>query len=95
MPGLLILGLGIVVGAVAFNVAAGKDLPANDKGAGYGVFETANVAGVLALAGLGSIAGYRLAFLVAAGVAVLGGLVTALLGDARKASAAERSDGVR
>lgn len=85
---------------------SGKDLSADEKGVGYGLFETAKyVAGVLAIAGLGSIAaartahmgtadratalaaGYRLAFLVAAGIAVLGGLVTVLLGDARKGSA--------
>ncbi|MFI0225309.1 MFS transporter [Streptomyces lydicus] len=60
LPSLIILGLGTVVGAVSFNVAAGKDVSAADKGAGYGVFETAKyVAGVLAIAGLGSVAAAR------------------------------------
>ncbi|WP_327299408.1 MFS transporter [Streptomyces sp. NBC_01197] len=60
LPSLLILGLGTVVGAVAFNVTAGKDVSAKDKGVGYGVFETAKyVAGVFAVAGLGSIAAAR------------------------------------
>ncbi|WNF01214.1 MFS transporter [Streptomyces luomodiensis] len=114
LPGLLILGLGTVVGAVTFNIAAGKDLSANEKGVGYGLFETAKyVAGVLAIACLGSIAaartahmdaadqatalaaGYRLAFLVAAGIAVLGGLVTVLLGGDQKGFAHERPGTVR
>lgn len=100
LPGMLLLGLGTVVGAISFNVAAGKDIPTEDKGAGYGAFETAKyVAGVFAVAGLGSVAaaradsvgtehdasalaaGHQLAFLVAAVVAVLGGLLVALLGD--------------
>ncbi|MEU8953143.1 MFS transporter [Streptomyces sp. NPDC048518] len=100
LPSMLLLGLGTVVGAVSFNVAAGKDISAQDKGVGYGVFETAKyVAGVFAIAGLGSVAaaransagaesqasaatsGYQLAFLVAAGIAMLGGILVALLGD--------------
>ncbi|MEN2423706.1 MFS transporter [Streptomyces rimosus] len=100
LPSMLILGLGTVVGAVSFNVAAGKDISAHDKGVGYGVFETAKyVAGVFAVAGLGSIAaartssadtasraaalaaGYQLAFAVAAGIAVGGGVLVAVLGD--------------
>ncbi|WP_078898004.1 MFS transporter [Streptomyces rimosus] len=100
LPSMLILGLGTVVGAVSFNVAAGKDISAHDKGVGYGVFETAKyVAGVFAVAGLGSIAaarsgsaetanraaalatGYQLAFTVAAGIAVVGGITVAVLGD--------------
>ncbi|QLJ03412.1 MFS transporter [Streptomyces sp. NEAU-sy36] len=60
LPSMLILGLGTVVGAVSFNVAAGKDISPDDKGVGYGVFETAKyVAGVFAVAGLGSIAAAR------------------------------------
>ncbi|WP_030019681.1 MFS transporter [Streptomyces monomycini] len=100
LPSMLILGLGTVVGAVSFNVAAGKDISPHDKGVGYGVFETAKyVAGVFAVAGLGSIAaartssaeaasqtaalatGYQCAFFVAAGIAVVGGILVAVLGD--------------
>ncbi|MFH8612544.1 MFS transporter [Streptomyces sp. NPDC018029] len=68
LPSLLILGLGTVVGAVSFNVAAGKDISPDDKGVGYGVFETAKyVAGVLAIAGLGSTAAARTASATATG----------------------------
>ncbi|MEV0277516.1 MFS transporter [Streptomyces sp. NPDC050610] len=102
LPSLLVLGLGTVVGAVSFNVAAGKDLPARDKGVGYGLFETAKyVAGAFAIAGLGTVAaaradaapaphqtpaltaGYQLAFFIAAGIAVLGGVLVTLLGGFR------------
>ncbi|MCF3120441.1 MFS transporter [Streptomyces arenae] len=100
LPGFLVLGLGTVLGAVAFNVAAGKDVPPGDKGAGYGVFETAKyTAGAFAIAGLNTVAvarsgsmestshtsalasGYQLAFLVAAGVSVLGAVLVHILGD--------------
>ncbi|MFF3641184.1 MFS transporter [Streptomyces sp. NPDC002564] len=112
LPSMLLLGLGTVVGAVAFNVAAGKDVAARDKGVGYGVFETAKyVAGVFAVAGLGSVAaaragsmtatshasaltaGYQLAFLVAAVVSVLGGLLVAVLGDSREPPAGHATTG--
>lgn len=42
LPSLLVLGLGTMVGAVAFNVAAGKDIDAGDKGAGYGCTKRPN-----------------------------------------------------
>lgn len=100
LPGFVALGLGTVCGAVAFNVAAGKDVPPADKGAGYGAFETAKyTAGTFAVAGLSTVAvarsdattssshvtalaaGYQLAFLAAAAVAALGGILVLLLGD--------------
>ncbi|MFI9229911.1 MFS transporter [Streptomyces rimosus] len=109
LPSLLVLGLGTVVGAVAFNVAAGKDIDAGDKGAGYGVYETAKyTAGVFAIAGLNTAAaarsdtlasgnpitalasGYRLAFLIAAVVAVLGGVLVMLFGDPHRRTPGSR-----
>lgn len=100
LPGFLALGLGTVLGAVAFNVAAGKDVAPGDKGAGYGAFETAKyTAGAFAIAGLNTVAialsdatasenhtstlasGYQAAFLVAAAVSALGGILVLLLGD--------------
>jgi hypothetical protein len=56
LPGLVLLGLGIAVAAVTFNLAAGERVTGRDKGAAYGLFETSTqVSGALVVALLATV----------------------------------------
>lgn len=55
-PGLVLLGVGIAVAAVTFNLAAGESVTPRDKGAAYGLFETSTqVSGALVVAILATV----------------------------------------
>lgn len=57
LPGMLLLGFGIAGAAVTLNVAAGSEVPANEKGVGYGLFETStHISGALVIAILATVA---------------------------------------
>jgi MFS family permease len=97
-PGLLLLGLGISFAAVTLNATAGRDVPVEEKGVAYGLFEmTTHISSALAIAILATVAagrtaaaggaghagalaaGYQLAFVVSAGVAVACALLSIVL----------------
>ncbi|GAB3577414.1 DHA2 family efflux MFS transporter permease subunit [Amycolatopsis endophytica] len=83
LPGLVLVGLGAAVSAVTLNGAAGRHVPPEDRGSAYGCYETAKyLCGALVVAVLATTLthSYQLAFLVAAAVALLGGLAGSLLG---------------
>ncbi len=57
LPALVLIGAGITVVAVALNMAAGKDVAAEDKGVAYGLFETStHVSGAIVVALLATVA---------------------------------------
>jgi MFS family permease len=91
LPGLVLIGLGAAVSAIAFNAAAGSEADPADQGSVYGIYETAKyLSGAVVVATLATAAaarttvadGYRLAFAVSAVIALLGGLVPLLLARA-------------
>jgi hypothetical protein len=88
--GLPLAGFGVALAAVALTREAGSEVPIADKGIAYGVFQTATyLGGCIAVAGLTTIVeaegrsiaglsgGYRISFLVAAGVALLSAVAVA------------------
>lgn len=57
LPGMVLLGFGIAGAAVTLNVAAGSEVPAGEKGVGYGLFETStHISGALVIAILATVA---------------------------------------
>ncbi|GAB2997388.1 MFS transporter [Amycolatopsis acidiphila] len=88
LPGLVLIGLGAAVSAIAFNGAAGSEADPRDQGSVYGIYETAKyLSGAIVVATLATAAatrataadGYRLAFAVSAVIALVGGVVPLLL----------------
>ncbi|MGC5345721.1 MFS transporter [Streptomyces sp. DT24] len=60
LPSFALLGLGSTVSVVAFNVAAGKNVPSEDKGAAYGLYETSKyLSTTLVVAALATVAAAR------------------------------------
>ncbi|MFJ8812237.1 MFS transporter [Amycolatopsis thermoflava] len=83
LPGLVLVGLGAAVSAVTLNAVAGRHAEPEDRGSAYGCYETAKyLCGALVVAVLATAleCGHAFAFLLAAAVAVLGGLAGCALG---------------
>jgi MFS family permease len=101
---MVVLGASLSVAFVVLTQEAIADVPAEDKGVASGIFETANhlFGGAVGVAGYATVLtaassapgeadGYRTAFLVAAGVAVVLGLTAALLAHGTAVTAEARA----